>query len=432
MRLWPHGGLWRHPDFLRLWSAQTISQLGSQVTFLALPLAAILVLDASTFEVALVGFFQLLPFLLLALPAGVWVDRLPRRPVLIVTDVGRAVVLVSLPAAFWLDALELPHLYVAGFAAGALTVFFDIAYLSYLPALVERSQLMEGNAKLETTRSAAQVGGPGLAGILVGALTAPVAILVYALSYAVSALLLSRIRHPERGMRRESGPKTSMRRELREGLSFVFRQPFLRILVLATGGANFFWNIGLGVLIVYLVRALDLSPAMLGLVLAVGEVGTVVGAVFSGRLARRFGIGRTIVWAALLTNIGILAVPLAPTSRPVPVLMVGFLLGGLFGNIFNVNQLSLRQAITPERLQGRMNSVVRFMYWGPQPVGMVLGGALGSTVGLRETLWFSACGAALAMVPLVLNPIRRLEAIPETSDAPVPASRLPGATVEPT
>ncbi|MBA3333105.1 MAG: MFS transporter [Actinobacteria bacterium] len=431
MRAWPRGGLWRHPDFLRLWSAQTISQLGSQVTFLALPLAAILVLDASTFEVALVGVFQLLPFLLLALPAGVWIDRLPRRPVLIAADVGRAVVLLSLPVAYWLDALALPHLYVAGFAAGALTVFFDIAYLSYLPALVERSQLMEGNAKLETTRSAAQVGGPGLAGILVGALTAPVAILVDALSYAVSALLLSRIRHPEQTGRRESGPETSMRRELREGLSFVFRQPYLRILVLATGGANFFWNIGGGVLIVYLVRTLDLSPAVLGLVLAVGEIGTVVGAVLSGRIARRFGIGRTIVWAALLTNIGILAVPLAPPSRPEPVLMVGFLLGGLFGNIFNVNQLSLRQSITPERLQGRMNSVVRFMYWGPQPVGMVIGGALGSTVGLRETLWFSACGAALAMVPLALNPIRRLDTIPEPPDHALLSPPAPGATVEP-
>ena len=339
--------------------------------------------------------------------------------------------LLSLPVAYWLDALALPQLYLAGFAAGALTVFFDIAYLSYLPSLVERSQLLEGNAKLETTRSAAQVGGPGLAGILVGALTAPVAILADALSYAVSALLLGRIRHPERVRPREPGPKTSMRRELREGLSFVFRQPYLRILVLATGGANFFWNIGLGVLIVYLVRTLDLSPVVLGLVLAVGEVGTVVGAVFSGRLARRFGVGRTIVWAALLTNIGIVAVPLAPTSRPEPVLMVGFLIGGLFGNIFNVNQLSLRQAITPERLQGRMNSVVRFMYWGPQPVGMVIGGALGSTIGLRETLWFSAGGAALAMVPLVLNPIRRLDAIPEPPDDPVLAPPIPGATVEP-
>ncbi len=416
MRVWPTGGLWRHPDFLRLWSAQTISQLGSQVTFLALPLAAILVLDATTFEVALVGFFELVPFLLLALPAGVWVDRLPRRPVLILTDVGRAVVLLSVPAAYWLDALALPHLYVAGLVTGALTVFFDIAYLSYLPVLVDRSQLMEGNAKLETTRSAAQVGGPGLAGILVGTLTAPVAILADALSYVVSALLLARIRHPERATHREPGPKSSMRRELREGLSFVFRQPYLRILVLATGSANFFWNIGFGVLIVYLVRTLDLSPAVLGLVLAVGQVGTVVGAVFSGRLARRYGIGRTIVWAALLTNIGIVAVPLAPPSRPEPVLMLGFLLGGLFGNVFNVNQLSLRQSITPERLQGRMNSVVRFMYWGPQPVGMVIGGALGSTVGLRETLWFSAAGAALAMLPLALNPIRRLHGIPDLPD----------------
>ena len=430
MRVWPRGDLWRHPDFLKLWSAQTISQLGSQVTFLALPLAAILVLDASTFEVALVGVFQLLPFLLLALPAGVWVDRLPRRPVLILADIGRAVVLLSLPVAYWLDALELPHLYLAGFAAGALTVFFDIAYLSYLPGLVERGQLLEGNAKLETTRSAAQVGGPGLAGILVGTLTAPVAILADALSYAVSALLLGRIKHPERAGRRRSGPKTSMRRELREGLSFVFRQPYLRILVLATGGANFFWNIGGGVLIVYLVRTLDLSPAALGLVLAVGEIGTVVGAVLSGRIARRFGVGRTIVWAALLANIGILAVPLAPTGRPEPVLMVGFLFGGLFGNVFNVNQLSLRQAITPERLQGRMNSVVRFMYWGPQPVGMVIGGALGSTVGLRQTLFFAACGAVLAMVLLVLNPIRKLEAVPEPPEEPVPSPAVSGTAPE--
>ena len=275
------------------------------------------------------------------------------------------------------------------------------------------------------------MGGPGLAGILVGALTAPVAILADALSYAVSTLLLGRIRHPEQTSRRESAPKTSMRRELREGLSFVFRQPYLRILVLATGGANFFWNIGLGVLIVYLVRTLDLSPAMLGLILAVGEVGTVVGAVLSGRIARRFGVGRTIVWAALLTNIGILAVPLAPTSNPEPVLMIGFLLGGLFGNIFNVNQLSLRQSITPERLQGRMNSVVRFMYWRPQPVGMVIGGALGSTVGLRATLWFAAAGAALAMAPLALNPIRRLDAIPEPPDEPVPSPAVSGSAPEP-
>ena len=432
MRAWPRGGLWRDPDFLRLWSAQTISQLGSQVTLLALPLAAIFVLDASTFEVALVGFFHLLPFLLFALPTGVWVDRLPRRPVLIVADLGRALALVSLPVAYWLDALTLPHLYAAGFAAGVLTVFFDVAYLAYLPSLVERGQLLEGNAKLETTRSGASVAGPGLGGALVGALSAPVAILADALSYVVSALLLARIRHPDRPVAvGEKAQRTTMWRELREGLSFVFRQPLLRILVLVTGGVNFFWNIGLGVVIVYLVRELELSPAMLGLVIAVGEVGAIGGAVVSGRVARRFGVGRTIVCTAVLTNIGILAVPLAPPSRPEPVLMVGFLLGALFGNIFNVNQLSLRQAITPERLQGRMNSVVRFMYWGPQPVGMVIGGALGSVVGLRETLFFAAGGAALTMVPLVLNPIRRLDAVPEPPDDPVLSPSVPGAAVDP-
>lgn len=431
MRLWPSGGLWRHPDFLRLWSAQTISQLGSQVTLLALPLAAILVLDASTFEVALVGFFQLVPFLLFALPAGVWVDRLPRRPVLIVADASRAVVLASLPVAYWLDALTLPHLYAAGFAAGILTVFFDVAYLAYLPSLVERSRLLDGNAKLETSRSSASVAGPGLAGMLVGALTAPVAILTDAASYAVSAYLLGRIRHPDRtAARHTTGPSTSMRRELREGLSFVFREPLLRILVLSTGAANFFWNVGLGVAIVYLVRDLGLSPATLGIVIAVGEVGSIAGAVLSGRAARRLGLGRAIVWPALLTSIGILSVPLAPTSRPEPVLMAGFLLGALFGNIFNVNQLSLRQAITPERLQGRMNAVVRFMYWGPQSVGMVVGGALGSVVGLRETLFFAAGGAALAMAPLAINPIRRLDAIPDSSTEPIASPSTPGPAVD--
>lgn len=432
MRLWPSGGLWRHPDFLRLWTAQTISQLGSQVTLLALPLAAILVLDASTFEVALVGFFQLAPFLLFALPAGVWVDRLPRLPVLVVTDVGRALALVSLPIAYWLDALTLPHLYIAGFVAGILTVFFDVAYLAYLPSLVDRKQLLEGNAMLETSRSSAAVAGPGLGGVLVGVLTAPVAILADAVSYAVSALLLGRISHPERKpMERAPVHGTGLWRELREGLSFVFRQPILRILVLATGGANFFWNVGLGVGIVYLIRGLGLSPATLGLVLAAGEVGSIAGAVLSGRVARRFGLGRSIVWAALLTNIGILALPLAPTSRPEPVLVAGFMLGALFGNIFNVNQLSLRQAITPERLQGRMNSVVRFMYWGPQPVGMLVGGALGSVVGLRETLFFAAGGATLTMLALVLNPIRLLESVPEPPDEPTLGPSVPGAAVDP-
>src|SRR5918992_4471633 len=213
--LWPRTGLWRDPEFLKLWSAQGISQLGTQVTLLALPLAAILVLDASATEVALLGAVEVLPFLLFTLPAGVWVDRLPRRPILVVADLLRAVALVSIPLAYALDALTLPHLFVVAFVTGVLSVFFDVSYLAYLPSLVDRSQLGAGNSKLEATRSAAQVAGPGAAGVLVAAVTAPVAILVDAVSYVISALFVWRIRRPDR---REASvtPRGKLWPELRE------------------------------------------------------------------------------------------------------------------------------------------------------------------------------------------------------------------------
>jgi MFS family permease len=204
---WPAGGLWRDSEFLKLWAAQAISQLGTQVTLLALPLAAILVLDASATEVALLGAVEVLPFLLFTLPAGVWVDRLPRRPILVITDLARAAALASIPLAYAVDALTLPHLYVVAFAMGVLSVFFDVSYLAYLPSLVERRQLGTANSKLEATRSAAQVVGPGAAGILVDAITAPVAILVDGVSYLFSALFVWRIERPDR--REEVAPRAA-------------------------------------------------------------------------------------------------------------------------------------------------------------------------------------------------------------------------------
>jgi MFS family permease len=224
LRLWPRGGLWRHPDFLRLWSAQTISQFGSQVSQLALPLAAILVLDASAFEVALLGTVEFLPFLLFALPAGVWVDRLPRKPILVLGDVGRAVALASIPLAYAFDALTIWQLYVVGFVVGVCTVFFDVAYQSYLPSLVDRAQLVDGNSKLEVSRSAAALAGPGLAGVLIGALTAPYAILLDAISFVWSAGLLFRIRTEEIVPAPTETP--SMRRKLGEGLRYLLGHRF--------------------------------------------------------------------------------------------------------------------------------------------------------------------------------------------------------------
>ena len=230
--------LWRNRDFVRLWSGQTVSQFGSEVTNLALPFVAILVLKASTFEVAALAVVDTLPFVLFSLPAGVWVDRLRRRPILIAADWGRALALGSIPVAFAAGALTLVQLYLVGFVAGTLTVFFDVSYQSYLPSLVEREQLSEGNSKLETSRSAAQVAGPGLAGVLVGVLRAPYAIAVDAASFVVSALFVSRMAGAET-LPERVGPR-GMRREIAEGLRYVLRHPLMRPSLIRVATGNFF------------------------------------------------------------------------------------------------------------------------------------------------------------------------------------------------
>lgn len=430
--LWPRTGLWRDPEFLKLWSAQGISQLGTQVTLLALPLAAILVLDASATEVALLGAVEVLPFLLFTLPAGVWVDRLPRRPILVVADLGRAVALASIPLAYALDALTLPHLYVVAFATGVLAVFFDVSYLAYLPSLVERDQLGAANSNLEATRSAAQVAGPGVAGVLVEVITAPVAILVDGISYLFSALFVWRIDRPDRREQRVS-PRGSLLAQLKEGLSFVLRHPYLRALTLSTGGWNLFANIGFGIFLVYFVRTLELSAAVVGVLIAVGSSGSIVGALAAARIAERFGLGRTMVWPAIVASAAFFLVPLAPRESPELYVLAGLLLGSFLGMVFNVTQLTFRQSITPEHLQGRMNAVVRFMYWGPQPVGLALGGVLAAVIGLRPTLFVSAAGATLVFLPLLAHPIRKLRELPGKEKqalagaVPVPAPQRPDA-----
>jgi MFS family permease len=427
-------GLWRHGDFLRLWAAQAISQLGTQVTLLALPLAAILVLDASATEVALLGAVEVLPFLLFTLPAGVWVDRLPRRPILVVADLARALALASIPLAYALDGLTLPHLYAVAFAIGVLSVFFDVAYLAYLPSLVGREELGGANSKLEATRSAAQVAGPGAAGGLVGAVTAPVAILVDSISYVFSALFVWRIRRPDR-LEPKTSPQGRLWPELREGLSYVLRHPYLRPLTLVTGAWNLFASVGFAIVLVYAVRTLGLSPEVVGLLIMSGSIGSIVGALTAERTVARFGLGPTLAWPGVAASASFVFIPLAPRESPEPLLVAGLLAGSFFGMLYNVTQLTFRQAITPERLQGRMNAVVRLMYWGPQPAGYALGGVLAAAIGLRPTLFFSAGAATLAFLPLAAHPIRKLRAIPEAADgapptppaAAVPAAHRPDA-----
>jgi MFS family permease len=417
--LWPTGGLWRHRDFLKLWSAETISQFGSQVGQLALPLAAILVLDATAFEVAALGTVQFLPFILFTLPAGVWVDRLPRRPILIIGDLGRAALLATIPIAYVADALTLVHLFVVAFLVGIFQVFFDVAYMSYLPSLVERNQIIEGNSKFEISRSAAQVGGPGLGGILIEVITAPYAILLDAVSFLASGLFILRIRkeEPRPEVEMVDGRKPSLWFELKEGLRYVLGTPNLRAQAGCTATSNLFSSVAFSIILVFAVRELDLSAGLIGFVFSVGAAGSLAAALTATRISNRFGIGPTTIAAAALFGPTMLLVAFAPVGNAaIPFLVAAMLLFGFTVVVYNIVQVSYRQAICPPRLQGRMNSVMRFLVWGTIPIGTLAGGALATWIGLRETIVVGAIGGSLAVLWIVFSPQRHLREMPEPVD----------------
>jgi MFS family permease len=421
MKLKRPGGLWGHRDFRNLWAAETISQVGSQVSGLALPLVAVLVLEASAFEVALLGVIEFAPFILISLPAGVWVDRLRRKPILVTADLGRALLLATVPVAYWTDVLTIWQLYVVGFCVGVLTVFFDVSYQSYLPSLVDRTKLVEGNSKLEISRSGAQLAGPGLAGGLVEAIKAPAAVLVDAISFFLSALFLFRIRAEERAptrAERQAGP--GMKEEVKEGLRWVFGNRYLRWIAASTATFNLFASMIFAIYLVFAVRELDLRPGVIGIIFAVANVGYLAGALLANRLSRRIGVGPTIVLGAA-GSVSLLLLAAAPRSNPIPFLVAAQAISSMGIPIYNITQVSFRQAITPERLQGRMNSVMRFIVWGVMPLGSLVGGALASWMSLRFAIWVGAIGMSLAVLPVLLSPVRTLREMPEPVEEPLPS-----------
>jgi MFS family permease len=412
---WPHEGLWRHPDFLRLWAAQTISEFGSQITLLALPLAAILVLHATTFEVAVLSTIELVPFLLFGLLAGVWVDRLPHRPVLVATDLGRAIALASVPLAYALNALTLPQLYVVGFATGTLTVFFSLASHAYLPALLERERLIDANAKLEVSRSLAQTGGPAAGGGLVSLFSAPAAILGDALSFLASGLLLLSIKHREQAERSElSAWERALWPELREGLGYVWGDPIWRANVYSAGLANFAYGVVWAILLVFAVRVLDLHAGIIGVILALGEAGGILGALTATRIARKLGIGPTMIAATALCGPAVLLIAVAPRTAAIPLLALGWALWSFGGLVSGVIGVSTRQALVPQRLQGRVVGSIRWIIRGIVPLGSLTGGALATSIGIRPTLGIGAAISFVAFVPLLLSPFRGLRDLPPT------------------
>ncbi len=405
----PGSSLWRHSDFLKLWAGESVSLLGSQITFLALPLTAVTWLQATPFEMGLLGALEFAPFLLFSLVAGVWADRLPRRPILMAANIGRALLLGSIPLMALNGSLTMGYLYAMAFGVGVSTVFFDVAYQSYLPVLVTREQLVEGNSKLEGSSSVAQIAGPALAGGLVQAFTAPIAVAADAASFLVSAFCLGLIRRREIPGNR-AGKWKPIWGEIREGLEVVFHSPILRSIAGCTATNNFFSNVRFAVLTIYVVRELGIEPGLLGIIFAVGSVGALIGALWGSAIARRWGVGPTLIGAALVGAIGSLALPAAQgsTTFAVAMLILGLFINGGANPVYNITQMSLRQAIIPLRLQGRMNASMRFLVWGTIPLGSLTGGALGELIGIHTTLVIGAIGGLLAVTWVFFSPVRSL------------------------
>jgi len=406
---------------MKLWIGQTISEFGTPVSQIAIPWIAIKNLDESAFVVASLTTVQFLPFLIFTLPAGVWVDRVSRRMVLIVGDLGRAVLLATIPVAYAFDALTLGQLYAVAFLVGILTVFFDVAYQSYLPDLVARDQLVEGNSKLQVTVSAAQGAGPAIGGGLIQAFTAPYAIAVDAISFVFSGAFSGAVKKREDVHARTEGARRSMWADLKEGLSYVLRHPYLRPQAMCTSISNFFGSMSFAILLVFAAREWGMSAGVVGIGLGLGSLGWLLGALFVRRLQARLGVGNTTLVACVLFGLPFLVIPFAPHSFPLPFLVVGIMIGGFGGVVYNVTQISLRQTITPERLQGRMNAVMRFIVWGTLPLGSLVGGALASSIGLRDTLIVSGVGATFAILPIWFSPIRALREISDAEPLEQPA-----------
>jgi MFS family permease len=402
-------------DFRQLWYADTISQFGSRLTELALPVLAVTVLAANEFEMGLLATFEFLAFLVVGLPAGAWVDRWRKKRVLVAGDVLRAIALASLPLAWWLGVLTLVQVLVVALVVGTCRVFFDVAYQSYLPDLVEPDRIGEGNAALQVPESVAMIGGPALAGGAIRLIGAPFTIGLDALSFLGSALFLGRIR------RRDEPPSRANRRPLRaeigEGLRFVFGHPLLWRITACTATANFFSAMTGAMLVLFCLNDLHLDVGLIGVAMGLGAVGGLAGALATPHVNDWIGEGRTIPVTSLVWIPAGVLMPLAGTVIPPLVALVASSVLATFAVVvYNVTQVSFRQRLCPRPLLGRMNASIRFVVWGSMPLGGFLGGVVGQAYGARTVFWVAAVGSLLACLPVLFSPLIRMRDLPKELD----------------
>lgn len=406
----PTASLWRHADFLKLWAGQTISELGSVVTRTAVPLVALLVLGAGPLEMALLVVSASLAILLVGFAAGAWVDRLRRRPLLIWTDAIRAFLLLSIPLAYAAHALHMEQLYVVMFAEACLGALFDAAYPAYVPSLIGVDRVVDGNSKLATSSSIAEIGGPGLAGALVQFVSAPFALLVDALSFAVSAISLVLIRAPE-PERPARSVATPMRHEILEGLRLVRRHRVLLAMTLRSVVAHVAGSFYGVLYVLYLIRELHLSPFLLGVVVSAGGVGSLVGSFFAARVISRFGLGPSLIGTAIGASLLGVLTPLAqgPLVLATTMVLIPQLIGDGLQTIEGVAEISLIQGMIPDRILGRVNATLGVFSHGiAYPIGALAAAAVSGLIGIRGGIAIGWAGMALSILLLVLSPLPRV------------------------
>lgn len=390
-----------HRDFRLLLLGQTTSQLGSQVSGVAIPLLAVLTLDASPMELGLVTGSATLAFALVGLPAGAWLDRSRRRWILVASDFSRAALLATIPVAALLDALTIGLLVVVSLLSGLARVFFDVGYRSYLPSVIGHGNLLAGNSAMETLRAGGQVAGPGIGGWLVATIGAANVIAVQSATFVASgiSLLMIRTREP---LITQAGERPRLRAQVLEGLRFVARTEVLRATAIASAASNFSFAVASAVAFIFMSRTLGLSPTAIGLIVAAGSVTVLAGAAGTPVLSRRLGSAR-IIWLSLAVTSPITL--LGPFAQPgaLVTLVIVSAAAGEFGQIvYSITNVSLRQRLCPERMLGRVNATMQFLIMGLWPLGALVGGILGELVGPRATLLVAAAIASLSPVPLFL------------------------------
>ena len=406
--------LLRIAAFRWLWAGQSVSVLGSQISGLAFPVLAVTLLGATEMQMGFLNAADNAAFLLVGLLAGAWVDRWRKRQVMILADLVRLVAVGIIPVLYFMGQLQIWHLFITGAIIGVATVFFDVAYQSFIPILLPKDKINGANAALETTVQVSSIGGPAVVGILLTIVKAPALMVIDAFSFLFSAIALGFARDSE-----QVAPKEDRRplfTEIGDGLRFVISQPMIRIIAITTAGTNFFGSMIWALTPLLFLRDLHISTAVYGLMFSIASIGGLLGGLAAPKLAKLMGEGPLITVSAVVSSASMLLIPFAATlpSAVVPVMItVAEFISSFTVLTYNITQLSARQRICPPQLLGRMNASIRAFIWGVMPLGSLIGGFLGAQIGIMPTLWFAAAGATVAGIVMVFSPIRQLKRLPD-------------------